>query len=89
MFAGHGPAELDRRVEELLEGRLGGAPGSVVAGQRDEQRVQVAVPGMAIVAIVTPCLAAIASIRASMTGTAERGTHTSSVSTGPSRSRAG
>jgi hypothetical protein len=46
-------------------------------------------PAWAIVATVTPWRAAIAPIRSSMAGTFDRGTQTSSVSTGPSRSSAG
>ena len=46
-------------------------------------------PACAMVAICTPCRSAIASIDASIAGTCDRGTQTSSVSTGPSRSSAG
>src|SRR5690349_2645310 len=46
VLAGHGAAQRDGRVEELLERRLGGLPGRLVAGLRDQARVQVPVAGV-------------------------------------------
>ena len=46
-------------------------------------------PACAMVAITTSCAAAVSRMRASISGTARRGTQMSSVSTGPSRSSAG
>ena len=90
VLAGDRAAERDRRVQHLVERGLGRGAGGVVAGRGDDQRVQVAVAGVRDGRDLHAVPGARSrSICASIAGTAERGTQTSSVSTGPSRSSAG
>ena len=89
MLAGHRATKRDRGVDNRVERGLGRGPRGVVTRRRTISGCRLPSPAWAIVAICISWRAAIASIRASMAGTFERGTQTSSVSTGPSRSNAG
>ena len=86
VLAGDGAPEGERRRSTMSSNAAcARARASSSPGGRDQQRVQVAVAGVGDVGDQDVVRArASRSMRASISGTRPRGTHTSSVSTGPS-----